>query len=403
MAMVEQRASGAKLPQANSQLDLYMLDDLLDDNVRELRDRVRGFCEREVLPIINDYWERAEFPFDLIPKMGELGLAGATIKGYGCPGLSSLAFGVLAAELSRADGSISTFFGVTSSLAMGAIYTLGSEEQRQRWLPPMAKLEKIGAFALTEPWIGSDASHIMTRATREGDSYVLNGAKRWIGNGTFADVVVVWAMDEEIGQISGFLVEKGTPGYEATVIGGKIAKRAVLNADIKLANCAVPIENRLVNANSFKDTARVLVNTRFGVTWEAIGHAQAAFEIARKYAMGRYQFGRPIAGFQLIQEKLVQMLSDLTTMQLLGLRLADLREAGKMTDAQASLAKQHNAQAGRRVVALGREILGGNGILLENHIARHFADMEALYTYEGTNEINTLVVGREITGMQAFA
>jgi glutaryl-CoA dehydrogenase len=389
--------------QANAPLDLYMLDDLLSDEERELRNRVREFCDREIVPIINSYWERAEFPFELIPKMGELGLAGGTIKGYACPGLSSLAFGLLAAELSRADGSISTFFGVTSSLAMGAIYVLGSEEQRQKWLPVMARLEKIGAFALTEPWIGSDASHIMTRASRVGDSYVLNGAKRWIGNGSFADVVVVWAVDEETGEISGFLVEKGTPGFEATVIGGKIAKRAVMNADIKLTNCEIPAENRLANANSFRDTAKVLVNTRFGVTWEAVGHAQAAFEIARKYALGRYQFGRPIAGFQMIQEKLVHMLADLTSMQLIGLRLAQLRDAGKMTDAQASLGKQHNAEAARRVVSLGREILGGNGILLENHIARHFVDMEAVYTYEGTNEINTLVVGREITGIQAFA
>ncbi len=286
---------------------------------------------------------------------------------------------------------------------MGAIYLCGSEEQRQKWLPPMARLEKIGAFALTEPWIGSDAAHIMTRATRTGDSYVLNGSKRWIGNASFADVVVVWAVDEETGQVGGFLVEKGTPGFEAKVIEGKIAKRAVLNADVTLTNCEVPAENRLANANSFKDTAKVLVNTRFGVAWEAVGHATAAFEIARKYALGRYQFGRPIAGFQLVQEKLVQMLSELTAMQLIGWRLATLRDAGKMTDAQASLAKQHNAAAARRVVALGREVLGGNGILLENHIARHFADVEAVYTYEGTNEVNTLVVGREITGIQAFA
>jgi len=397
-----QNAAAMQNP-AKPDLDFYLLDELLTGEEREVRDRVREFCDREVIPIINPYWERGEFPFDLIPKLAELGLAGGPIKGYGCPGLSSLAFGVLAAELSRADGSISTFFGVTSGLAMGAIYVCGSEEQRQKWLPPMARLEKIGAFALTEPWIGSDAAHIMTRASRVGDSYLLNGAKRWIGNATFADVVVVWAVDEESGQVGGFLVEKGTPGFDAKVIGGKIAKRAVLNADITLTNCEVPAENRLPNANSFKDTARVIVNTRFGVAWEAVGHATAAFEIARKYALGRYQFGRPIAGFQLVQEKLVQMLSDLTAMQLIAWRLATLRDAGKMTDAQASLAKQHNAAAARRVVALGREVLGGNGILLENHIARHFVDVEAVYTYEGTNEVNTLVVGREITGIQAFA
>lgn len=384
-------------------LDFYLLDEMLPERALKLRQQVREFCDREIIPIINPYWERAEFPFEIIPKMAELNLAGGPIEGYGCPGLSNLEFGVLAAELSRADGSICTFFGVTSGLAMGAIYICGSEEQRQKWLPPMARMEKIGAFALTEPWIGSDASHVMTRATRVGDTYVLNGAKRWIGNATFADVTVVWAVDEETGQVSGFLVEKDTPGFEATVIQGKIAKRAILNADINLTNCAVPAENRLANANSFKDTAKVLAATRVGVAWEGLGHAQAAFEIARKYALGRKQFGKPIAGFQLIQEKLVTMLSEITTMQLLSIRLSQLRDEGKMTDAQASLAKRNNAAAARRVVALGREILGGNGILLEYHLARHFADVEAVYTYEGTNEINTLVVGREITGIQAFA
>lgn len=403
MATVIQKPTGPGEAAPRQDLDFYLLDELLTDDERELRDRVRAFCDSEIIPIINPYWERGEFPFELIPKMAALGAAGGPIKGYGAPGLSSMAFGLLAAELARADGSISTFFGVTSSLAMGSIYLCGSEEQRQKWLPPMSRLEKIGAFALTEPWIGSDAAHILTRASRVGDTYVLNGAKRWIGNASFADVIVVWAVDEETGQVGGFLVEKGTPGFEAKVIEGKIAKRSVLNADITLTNCEVPAENRLANANSFKDTAKVLVNTRFGVAWEAIGHAMAAFEIARKYALGRYQFGRPIAGFQMVQDKLVQMLSELTAMQLLGWRLAGLRDAGKMTDAQASLAKQHNASAARRVVALGREILGGNGILLENHIARHFVDMEAVYTYEGTNEINTLVVGREITGIQAFA
>jgi glutaryl-CoA dehydrogenase len=384
-------------------LDFYQFDLLLTAEERELRDRVRDFMQREVKPIINAYWERAEFPFELIPKLAELGICGGTIEGYGCPGLSSVATGLIAAEMAKVDGSICTFFGVTSGLAMSSIFYCGSEEQKQRWLPPLARMEKIGAFALTEPDIGSDASHIQTSARREGDSYVLNGAKRWIGNATFADVVIVWARDEETGQISGFLVEKGTPGFDATVIEGKIAKRALLNANIVLNECRIPLANKLAKSNSFRDTAVVLANTRFGVAWEGVGHAEAAYEIALRYSQERKQFGKPIGSYQLIQEKLVKMLAEIVAMQLTTWRLSVLRDQGLMTDGQSSLAKMNNAAKARQIVALAREILGGNGILLENHIARHFADVEAVYTYEGSNEINTLVVGREITGLAAFA
>ncbi len=385
-------------------LDFYQLDALLTPQERELRDRVRTFCDEEIIPIISGYWERAEFPFELIPKLAELGIVGGTIKGYGSPELSAVAVGVVAAELSRGDGSIETFVGVTSGLAMGAIATCGSEEQKQRWLPPMARLEQIGAFGLTEPYVGSDASHIRTTARRVGDRYVLNGAKRWIGNATFADVVVIWAQDEETGKMGGFLVEKGTPGFEATLITGKIAKRPLLNADITLTNCAIPESNRLPLARSFRDTAQVLKATRFGVAWEAVGHAMAAFDLARDYARTREQFGRPIGGFQLIQQKLVHMLGDLTAAQLMAWRVSRLLDENpaEVSEGMASLAKQFCAARARQVVALGREVMGGNGILLENHMARHFADMEAVYTYEGTNEINTLVVGREITGLAAF-
>jgi glutaryl-CoA dehydrogenase len=384
-------------------LDFYLFDELLTDDERAIRDRVRQFCDDELIPIINGYWERGEFPFELIPKLAELKIAGGSLHGYGCPGMSSVAAGLVGMELARGDGSIDTFFGVTSGLAMGSIYYCGSEEQKQRWLPAMARMEQIGAFGLTEPHVGSDASHLQTRAVRVGDRYVLNGEKRWIGNASFADVTVIWARNEETGQVNGFLVEKGAPGFHATVMQGKIAKRAVLNAHIVLDNCEIPESNRLAKCNSFRDTATVLRHTRIGVAWEAVGHAMAAFEYARAYAIKRQQFGRPIAGFQLIQQKLVQMLGDVSAMQLLVWRLAKLRDEGKMTDGQASLAKQQCAARARQVVALGREILGGNGILLDNHIARHFADMEAVYTYEGSNEVNTLVVGREITGIQAFA
>ncbi len=387
----------------NQALDFYLFDELLTDEERDYRDRVRAFCDEEVIPIINPYWERAEFPQELVPKLAALNIVGGPIQGYGCPGMSSVAAGVIGAELSRGDGSVCTFFGVTSGLAMSSVYYCGSEEQRQQWLPAMARLEKIGAFGLTEPYIGSDASHIQTTAQRVGDRYVLNGAKRWIGNATFADVTIIWARDEETGQVGGFLVEQGTAGFAAKPIEGKIAKRALINADITLSNCEIPEANRLAKAYSFKDTANILKNTRYGVAWEGVGHAMAAFELARDYAMKRQQFGRPIASFQLIQQKLVHMLGEVTAIQLLCWRLSRLRDEGRMTDGMASLAKQQSAMRARAVVALGREILGGNGVLLENHMARHFADMEAVYTYEGSNEINTLVVGREITGMQAFA
>ena len=387
---------------ADPALDFYQFDLLLTPEEREVRDRVRGFMQREVKPIINEYWEKGEFPFELIPKLAELKVCGGTIQGYGCPGLSSVATGLVAAEMAKVDGSVCTFFGVTSGLAMSSIYYCGSEAQKEYWLPKLASMEKIGAFALTEPDNGSDASHIQTTARLDGDHYVLNGQKRWIGNASFADVIIVWARDEATNQVTGFLVEKGTPGFEATVMHGKIAKRALWNAEIKLENCRIPASNRLEKARSFKDTAVVLANTRFGVAWEGVGHAQAAYEMALRYSQERKQFGKPIAGYQLIQEKLVKMLAEVVAMELTTWRLSVLRDQGLMTDGQSSLAKMNNSAKARQIVALGREIFGGNGLLLENHIARHFADMEAVYTYEGSNEINTLVVGREITGVPAF-
>jgi glutaryl-CoA dehydrogenase len=384
------------------ELDFYRIDDLLEPQEREVRDRVRSFCDKQVLPIINDYWERAEFPFELVPKLAELGLAGGTIQGYGCPGLSEVAAGLVAMELARADGSVCTFFGVHSGLAMQSIALLGSEEQKQRWLPAMARLEKIGAFALTEPKHGSDAVALETSARRDGDHYVLDGAKRWIGNASFADLVIVWARDED-GKVGGFVVEKGTPGFQASVMRGKAAKRAVWQAEITLDGVRVPAANRLARSSGFSATAKVLAATRYGVAWEAVGHAQAAFESALAYANQREQFGSPIAGFQLVQAKLAKMLGELTAMQLLTLRLSQLARSGEMTDGMASLAKMHNAATARRLVADARDILGGNGILLENHVARHQADMEAVFTYEGTDSIQSLIVGREITGLSAFS
>ncbi|MFL5587507.1 MAG: acyl-CoA dehydrogenase family protein [Ktedonobacteraceae bacterium] len=382
--------------------DFYLMDELLTEQERSVRDKVRNFSDKEVIPIINDYWERAEFPFELVPKLAALGLAGADIKGYGCPGLSPVAAGLMALELARGDASVCTFFGVHSGLAMHAISLLGSEEQKQYWLPPMARMEKIGAFGLTEPNHGSDAVALETRAHRVGSEYIINGAKRWIGNASFADVTVIWARDDE-GNVGGFLVEKGIPGFNTGIMTGKVAKRAVWQTDITLTDVHVPVENRLALSRSFKDTALVLTATRSGVAWEAVGHAVAAYEIALTYAKERIQFSKPLASFQIIQNKLAAMLANVTTMQLLCLRLSQLEAEGKMTAAMASLAKMNNARLAREVVADAREMLGGNGILLEYHIARHHADIEAVFTYEGTDTIQSLIVGRELTGMQAFS
>jgi len=382
--------------------DFYLMDELLTEEERNVRDKVRVFCDKEVIPIINDYWERAEFPFELVPKIAALNIAGNDIKGYGCPGLSAVGSGLIMLELARGDASVCTFFGVHSGLAMHSISMLGSEEQKQRWRPAMGRMVKIGAFGLTEPNHGSDAVSLETRAQRDGNEYIINGAKRWIGNASFADVTVIWARDDE-GNVGGFLVEKGTPGFEPKVMTGKVSKRAVWQTDITLTDVRVPAENRLALSRSFKDTALVLTATRSGVAWEAVGHAIAAYEIALTYAKERIQFDKPLISFQIIQNKLATMLADVTTMQLLCLRLGQLQEEHKMTASMASMAKMNNARLAREVVADAREMLGGNGILLDYHIARHHADIEAVFTYEGTDTIQSLIVGREITGKQAFS
>jgi glutaryl-CoA dehydrogenase len=382
--------------------DYYLIEELLTDEEREIRDRVRAFADREIIPVINEYWDKAQFPFELIPKIAELNIAGTTIEGYGCPGMSHAAAMLVAIEMARGDGSLNTFFGVHSGLAMGTIDICGSEEQKEKWLPPMARMEKIGAFGLTEAKHGSDSVMLETSVRREGDEYVINGEKRWIGNATFADVTIIWARDEEDGQVKGFLVEKGAEGFSTELITGKMGKRAVWQPDIKLEDVRVPVENKLGNANSFKDTAKVLTATRAGVAWEAVGHAIASYEAALTYAKERVQFGEPIASFQIIQNKLANMLAEITSMQLVCYRLAQLQEQGKMTGGMASLAKMNNAKKAKQVCADARDIMGGNGVLLEYHVARHLSDMEIVYTYEGTDTVQSLIVGREVTGISAF-
>jgi glutaryl-CoA dehydrogenase len=388
--------------------DYYLLDDLLPDDARAVRERVRAFVDSDVLPVINDYWDRADFPWALVPKLASLGVVGSTIEGYGCPGLSPLAAGMVTLEISRGDGSVNTFLGVQSGLAMGSINLLGSEEQKQRWLPAMATLDKIGAFALTEPNHGSDSVALETTVRRDGDALVLNGAKRWIGNASIADVVVVWARDTEDGRVKAVVVEKNPDGsypegYTAEVITGKIGKRAVWQPDVTLRDVRVPADNQLAEAHSFRAATRVLTATRGGAAWESLGHAVAAYEIALDYAKTREQFGKPIASYQLVQAKLAEMLAEITAMQLYCFRMAQLQEQGRWTGPMASLAKLNHARKARQICLDARDVLGGNGLLLEHHVARHLTDMEVVHTYEGTDNIQALLVGRDITGISAIS
>ena len=383
--------------------DFFRIADQLTTEERAYWNRARHFVDDEVLPVINDYWERAEFPRDLVHRLGELGLVGDGIAGYECPPMSPIATGLVHLELNRGDGSLGTFLGVPAGLAMQSIAMLGSEEQKQHWLPRMAAVDALGAFALTEPDHGSDSVGLESSARRDGDVWVLDGQKKWIGNGTVADVVVVWARDVADGQVKGFLVEPGTTGYDARRIDGKASLRAVWQAEITLTGVQVPEANRLPGANSFRDTARVLAGTRNAVAWGALGHATAAYEIALAYCTERTQFGKPLVSFQIVQDRLVKMLAEVCSMQLYCLRLGRLIEEGSLTDTIAAIAKMNNTRKAREVVAEARDLLGGNGILLDFHVMRHMADMEALHTYEGTETIQTLIVGRDITGVGAFA
>jgi glutaryl-CoA dehydrogenase len=389
--------------------DFYLLEQALEPDDRQLLLRVREFMEKSVQPVINHYWTREEFPHDLVAGLRQLGIAGMNYSGYGCPGVNYLLDGMIAMELARVDPSIATFFGVHSGLAMGSIYLCGSEEQKQRWLPQMARMEKIGAFGLTEPEVGSGAAGGLTTTARRvkgageaGGQWVLDGQKKWIGNATFADYVVIWARSAEDGQVKGFVVEKGTPGFEASKMRDKIALRVVQNACITLDGVRVPEENRLQRANSFRDTAAVLRLTRAGVAWMATGCARGAYEHALAYSRQRQQFGRQIAGFQLVQDLLVRMLANVTSSACLCARLSALQQAGLAEDHHSALAKAFCTVRMREATGWARELLGGNGILLENNVGRFVADSEAIYSYEGTREMNTLIVGRAITGVGAF-
>lgn len=401
MGMLKGGRKPAVIPPING--DFYELGKSLPESEREIQLLVREFMEREIKPIANDYWNRGEFPMHIIPKMAELNIAGLTYHGYGCPGRSALLEGFIAMEMARVDTSTSTFFGVQSGLAMGSIYLCGSETQKNEWLPKMQKLEKIGAFGLTEPEVGSGvAGGLTTTCKREGNVWILNGQKKWIGNATFSDITVIWARDLADQQVKGFIVRKENPGFRAEKMEDKMALRIVQNALITLTNCEVTESDRLQEANSFRDTAKVLRMTRAGVAWQAVGCSRGAYELALAYTNERRQFGRPIASFQLVQDLLVTMLGDLTAMQTMVFRLSQMQDNDELKDEHASLAKVFCTLRMRSIVDHSRELFGGNGILLQYDIARFVADAEAVYSYEGTKEINSLIVGRAITGHSAF-
>lgn len=401
MKMMDGGQKKKELPEING--DFYELHLRLSEEDKAVQLKVREFMEKEIRPLVNNYWLHDEFPYEVIPKFAELNLCGVTYKGYGCPGKSFLMEGIIAMEMARVDSSIATFFGVQSGLAMGSIYMCGSDAQKEEWLPKMQQLKAIGAFGLTEPEVGSGAAGGLTvTVKRSADGWLLNGQKKWIGNAPFADVTIIWARDLDDGQVKGFLVRKGTPGFTVEKIKGKMALRIVQNGLITMKDCVVEEKDRLQNANSFKDTARVLQMTRAGVAWMAVGCARGAYENALDYTRKRKQFGKPIASFQLIQNHLVEMLSNLTAMQSLVFRLSELQDQGLLRDEHASLAKVFCSLRTRDIVSKAREVMGGNGILLEYDVARFVADAEAIYSYEGTKEINSLIVGRAITGFSAF-
>ncbi|OUD02260.1 acyl-CoA dehydrogenase family protein [Streptomyces swartbergensis] len=385
--------------------DFYAYEALLPDEERKILLKARALMRDEIKPLVNDNWAKGEFPRELVGIFRDSGLTGLPYEGYGehRPAVSNLLSGMLAMELSRTDASVATFFGVHNGLAMYSVHSGGDQEQRDRWLPEMAAMDKIGAFAMTEPLGGSDvAGGMRTTAEREGDSWVLNGAKKWIGNATFADYVVVWARDVDDNHVKGFVVEKGTPGFEPAKIEGKTAFRIVENAEITLTDVRVTEANRLQNINSFRDVAEILRATRSGVAWQALGVMAGAYELALDYARERRQFGRPIGGFQLVQDLLVKSLGNITASWGMLAQLARLQDAGVFRDEHSALAKAFVTARMREVVAWSREIFGGNGILLEHDIARFFADAEAIYSFEGTREMNTLIVGKAITGQSAF-
>ena len=386
--------------QMPSASDLYNIDHLLSEEERMVRDTVRQFVRERVLPIIGEHFEAGTFPRTLIPEVAELGLLGMHLQGYGCAGLSAVCYGLACQELEAGDSGLRSFVSVQGSLAMYPIYAFGSEEQKQCWLPGMAKGEIIGCFGLTEPDFGSDAAGMITSARRDGDSYILNGAKMWITNGSIADVAVVWAKAED--GVRGFLVERGTPGFSTNDIHHKLSLRASITSELHFDECRIPAANMLPNVRGMRGPLSCLNEARFGIAWGATGAARACYEMALEYAKSRIQFKKPIASFQLVQQKLAIMATELVKSQLLALQLGRLKDEGLLHPVQVSVAKRNNVREAIKTAREARTVLGANGITLEYPISRHMNNLESVFTYEGTDDIHTLIIGQAITGISAF-
>jgi glutaryl-CoA dehydrogenase len=383
-------------------LDFLALDELLTEEERLVRETVRSFVSAKVLPVIESHFREGTFPAQLIPDMARMGLLGANLQGHGCAGLNNVAYGLIMQELERGDSGLRSFVSVQGALCMYPILAFGSDEQKSRWLPRMARGEAIGCFGLTEPDAGSDPASLRTRAARRGSGYVLNGAKAWITNGSIADVAIVWARcDDEV--IRGFLVERGTRGLSTRDHSGKFSLRASVTSEIVLQDCPVPETNLLPGTEGLKSALKCLNQARYGIAWGGVGSALAVFDEALAYARERIAFGKPIASFQLQQDKLVWMASEITKAQLLSLRLGRLKDDRKITPAQISLGKRNNVWLARECARLAREILGASGISDEYQVGRHFCNIEAVYTYEGTHDIHTLILGQHLTGYPAFS
>ncbi len=382
-------------------VDFYRLDDLLNEEQRLIRQTVREFVDEQVMPGIERHFMDGTFPKEVIPQLGELGLLGSSLEGYGCAGLDSISYGLIMQELERGDSGLRSFVSVQGGLVMYPIHRYASDEVKERFLPKLASGEFIGCFGLTEPDHGSDPSGMITRAVDDGDSYVLSGNKMWITNGCVADVAVVWAkLDDEI---RGFVVEKGTPGFTTTLQQGKFSLRASVTSELHFQDCRIPKDNILHKVKGLKGPLSCLTQARYGIAWGAVGSAMACFDCARDYSLSRIQFDRPIASFQLVQAKLAQMLTEITKAQLLALRLGQLKDAGTMTPQQVSLAKRNNVQIALEIARVARDVLGANGVTHEYPVGRHMLNLESVYTYEGTHDIHTLILGHAITGIAAYS
>jgi glutaryl-CoA dehydrogenase len=382
-------------------VDYYGIEDLLSSEEKLIRDTVRNFISDDAIPVIERHYREGTFPLHLVKKMADLGLFGPTLPArYGGSELGAVAYGLMMQELERGDSSIRSFASVQSSLVMYPLYTFGSDRQKEQWLPRLAKGEAVGCFGLTEPDFGSNPSGMKTRAEKKGNTYILNGAKMWITNGSLADVAVVWAKLD--GEIRGFLVEKGAPGFSASEMKGKHSLRASVTSELVFQDCAIPEESLLPNSGGLKSPLMCLDQARYGIAWGAVGAAMACYDVALNYAKSRVQFGKPIAAFQITQEKLVFMLTEITKAQLLNLRLGRLKDQGKNRHTQVSLAKRNNVHVALEIARAARTILGANGILDEYPVMRHMANLESVYTYEGTHDIHTLIIGQDITGFDAI-